>query len=197
MKFDPGDSKEVRFKRLQDWHRWFAWRPVRVGERESRWLEWVERKGNWLGGDYSCGDIWFWEYRPIGGDVERPTLQTKYERWKAEAKRLQDELDSVKAMYDEKCRVKEAEISPLAPTDLPHSHVTCPRCYGTGNVSRYAEDVHPPDFPIRITNGDFLSAGYARYGRAFTMMVTAMELFRQKGPPKIPAHHPIAEERPR
>lgn len=31
------------FTTLQ-WHRWFAWRPVRVGPRDCRWLEYVERK---------------------------------------------------------------------------------------------------------------------------------------------------------
>jgi hypothetical protein len=30
--------------RVQSWRPWFAWRPVRVGPTECRWLEWVERK---------------------------------------------------------------------------------------------------------------------------------------------------------
>lgn len=30
--------------KLTFWHKWFAWYPVRIGERDHRWLETVERR---------------------------------------------------------------------------------------------------------------------------------------------------------
>jgi hypothetical protein len=27
-----------------EWHDWFAWFPVHVGQNDVRWLEWVQRK---------------------------------------------------------------------------------------------------------------------------------------------------------
>lgn len=56
------ESREVKHARLSDWHRWFAWHPVRVGPSDCRWLEYVERKGTLhVGWDMSC--FWTWEYR--------------------------------------------------------------------------------------------------------------------------------------
>lgn len=40
MKFSCGSSKTE----IADWHDWFAWHPVRVGDGDCRWLETVERK---------------------------------------------------------------------------------------------------------------------------------------------------------
>lgn len=37
------ESTEARDQRRAEWHKWFAWYPVRVGERRY-WLEHVERK---------------------------------------------------------------------------------------------------------------------------------------------------------
>lgn len=31
-------------RRPLDWERWFAWRPVRVRERNTVWLQWVARR---------------------------------------------------------------------------------------------------------------------------------------------------------
>jgi len=51
--------------RMSRWHRWFAWRPVRVGTHECRWLEFVERKRVWYGiGETSAR---YTEYRPAPG----------------------------------------------------------------------------------------------------------------------------------
>ena len=44
MKFDCGETASEYFARLEKWHRWFAWYPVRIGYRDCRWLEYVERK---------------------------------------------------------------------------------------------------------------------------------------------------------
>ena len=49
-------------KNLWQWHRWFAWHPIRIGKKIV-WLEFVNRSQNcdsappWLGGSY------WWEYR--------------------------------------------------------------------------------------------------------------------------------------
>jgi hypothetical protein len=62
MKFDCGDDALTRRLRLTDWHRWFAWYPVRVGPRDCRWLEAVERRityGRTLRGSWPVT-----EYRP-------------------------------------------------------------------------------------------------------------------------------------
>jgi hypothetical protein len=53
MRFNLSKKASVN---CEEWHRWFAWRPVRISPTEICWLEWVERKctynGNWAGGDW-------------------------------------------------------------------------------------------------------------------------------------------------
>lgn len=67
MKFDcdkRADRIALRYLRRSEWHRWFAWYPVRLGPHDCRWLEWVECKGTyWHAYD---SDGWDWKYRPIG-----------------------------------------------------------------------------------------------------------------------------------
>lgn len=62
MKFNCGMTYAEYEERLQRWHLWFAWHPVRVAKGDCRWLEKVERKGtppkNWM-------DDWSWEHRAI------------------------------------------------------------------------------------------------------------------------------------
>lgn len=41
------------------WHRWYAWYPVKVNEREYRWLEYVLRRRN---GERFSGIYW-WTYK--------------------------------------------------------------------------------------------------------------------------------------
>lgn len=59
MKFKGPLSFEARETLRSQWNPWFAWRPVRVGVDEFRWLEKVERRRimDWFGGQ--------WEYRVI------------------------------------------------------------------------------------------------------------------------------------
>lgn len=68
MKFDCGPTPEQRreayLKWRENWHRWFAWRPVRLGANDCRWLEYVERKQTFHVG-YG-GAWWSSEYRAIG-----------------------------------------------------------------------------------------------------------------------------------
>ena len=60
MKFDCGETASEYFARLEKWHRWFAWYPVRIGNRDCRWLEYVERSMTPLG---HVG--WEKEYRAV------------------------------------------------------------------------------------------------------------------------------------
>jgi len=54
---------------LTEWHGWFAWYPVKIGENLWAWVEWVERRGtvrqypSEAGGVSIAQDYWDWEYR--------------------------------------------------------------------------------------------------------------------------------------
>jgi hypothetical protein len=66
MKFNCGlDGWERwlrRKARIQVWHTWFAWRPVRVDEFDCRWLEMVERRAEC----YSIiRGVRAWKYRAL------------------------------------------------------------------------------------------------------------------------------------
>lgn len=61
MRFACGKAAAVRAAKKLEWHRWFAWRPVRVGQHDCRWLEYVERKGRILCGPDGC--YWFFDFR--------------------------------------------------------------------------------------------------------------------------------------
>ena len=62
MKLTIRSSHERRVP-LFCWHRWFAWRPVRVGPHDVRWLEHIERR-RWLTPDMPREE---WTYRPAAG----------------------------------------------------------------------------------------------------------------------------------
>ena len=65
MKFDCGDTKEVKWKKrrieLETWKPWFAWYPVRVGPRSCVWLEIIESRYDTYG--FSFSTFWKVEYR--------------------------------------------------------------------------------------------------------------------------------------
>lgn len=61
MKFNCGPTWQEKREAKGKWHSWFAWRPVRVGPKDCRWLETIERKGE-CRFSYS-GFRWDWEYR--------------------------------------------------------------------------------------------------------------------------------------
>lgn len=65
MKLHCGPSLEERAikrdRRREQWHPWFAWRPVRVDARTCIWLEMIERKGA------RSGD---WTYRYEGQEFK-------------------------------------------------------------------------------------------------------------------------------
>ncbi len=62
MKFDCGPTLRESRAALEVWHRYFAWCPTRVGSHDCRWLEWIERKGEY-NSHYGYDDQWTWEYR--------------------------------------------------------------------------------------------------------------------------------------
>lgn len=51
---------DARYRRLRDWHPWFSWRPVRVGDGLCVWWEPVERKNT---GPACLDGLDEWEYR--------------------------------------------------------------------------------------------------------------------------------------
>jgi hypothetical protein len=61
-------SAAVRHLRLAkergQWHPWFAWYPVRIGDECCAWLELVERRGEYWSDPYGSG--WDYEYRAVG-----------------------------------------------------------------------------------------------------------------------------------
>lgn len=67
MKFNCGPDPVTRWfrkkERLEKWHLWFAWHPVRLHEGDCRWLEFVERKGSFASFYDTCE--WNWEYRAL------------------------------------------------------------------------------------------------------------------------------------
>lgn len=70
MKINCGPTWQERHNAKKDWHRWFAWKPVRFGAQECRWLEYLERRGAYL---TSWDDGWWeWEYRlPVNEGEQR------------------------------------------------------------------------------------------------------------------------------
>ena len=70
MRFTFGCTDEqwlAEQARLENWHRWWAWRPVHVHQNEYRWLEMVERKGFKF-----AGEPWGWDYRAITRTKDKP-----------------------------------------------------------------------------------------------------------------------------
>ena len=68
MRFRCGPSYQEKFQARQQWHRWFAWYPVRVASGHCRWLETVERRGHTsYAFDGAFGDFDY-EYRACVSD---------------------------------------------------------------------------------------------------------------------------------
>lgn len=58
------DRAAARDEARARWHRWYAWRPVRVGKNDCRWFEWVERRVVYVGLAYDGSVCWDVGYRP-------------------------------------------------------------------------------------------------------------------------------------
>ena len=64
MRFDCGPTWAERRAAKEQWHRFFAVFPRRLGSHDCRWMEWIERKG-----EVHCGlhGVWWtYEYRAVG-----------------------------------------------------------------------------------------------------------------------------------
>lgn len=70
MKINCGPTFEEKQAARKEWHRWFAWRPVRVGSGDCRWLETIERRISWqpnrATGPFPVSGYWLVDYRAIG-----------------------------------------------------------------------------------------------------------------------------------
>ena len=63
MKFNCGETFTEKKQLLKQWHRWFAWRPVKLDDHDCRWFEWVARRGFYV---TSWDDDWWdWEFREL------------------------------------------------------------------------------------------------------------------------------------
>lgn len=65
MKFNCGPTSKEKHEAKKQWHRHFLWWPTRIASGDCRWLETVERKGEWFPRYYSS--CWEWEYRSLEG----------------------------------------------------------------------------------------------------------------------------------
>ena len=69
MIWKGGKTSEAKTQYYTNWHKWFAWYPITIFERNERkvklWLEYVERKGRIVSGGISESNWYEWEYRII------------------------------------------------------------------------------------------------------------------------------------
>ena len=66
MRFNCGPTWAEKAFAKEQWHQWFAWHPVRVGD-ECIWLETIYRKGTYHA---SIAEVWTWEYRATLDAIE-------------------------------------------------------------------------------------------------------------------------------
>lgn len=62
MKFNCGPTSQEKHQAKHEWHDIFALLPTRVGDRDCRWLEIIQRKGIYYNPRPGCA-WWEWEYR--------------------------------------------------------------------------------------------------------------------------------------
>lgn len=63
------DRKATRADYFLNWHRWFAWYPVKIKTGDCRWLEIVERKYEYQG-QIHPNRFFEPEYRPMNWFLE-------------------------------------------------------------------------------------------------------------------------------
>ena len=63
------EKEELKVQKLTSWHKWFAWKPVRLtyDKHEVRWLGFILRKGRCRGHDE--GVYWDWKYAENEFDI--------------------------------------------------------------------------------------------------------------------------------
>lgn len=64
------EKEKIRREKLSSWHKWFAWRPVRLehDKHEVRWLGWILRKGR-ICYDVEHCQYWDWKYAETELDI--------------------------------------------------------------------------------------------------------------------------------
>lgn len=55
MRINCGMTRLEKEEYYREWRDWFAWYPVRVGSRDCRWLETIQRTRK--------NDLYMWRYR--------------------------------------------------------------------------------------------------------------------------------------
>lgn len=51
MRIIFGKTKEDKMKEREQWHKWFAWYPVRLPSKKFVWWELIDRKGYYFVGN--------------------------------------------------------------------------------------------------------------------------------------------------
>lgn len=63
------DRREARDEayvaRITEWHDWYAWFPIRLGNNDCRWFETIKRRGRF---SYRFTG---WEYMPLQSSMEQ------------------------------------------------------------------------------------------------------------------------------
>lgn len=62
---------EAKKEKLEQWHDWFAWYPVRIGSEDCRWLETVGRR---CCVSSNSGRVWFVKYKAKDKQHALPTM---------------------------------------------------------------------------------------------------------------------------
>ena len=62
MKFKCKEAWQEDFDKLQEWHEWFAWYPVKIEKNTCVWLEKIQRKGTYMYWGVLDAN-WFWQYK--------------------------------------------------------------------------------------------------------------------------------------
>lgn len=57
-------AARARLDAPHSWHPWFAWFPIQLAQGDCRWLEVVERRGDYTS-RFDNSPWWVWSYREI------------------------------------------------------------------------------------------------------------------------------------
>ena len=97
MKFNCGLSPEEKFEArvnkarsdnesyiayAMEWHKYFAWWPTRVGSKDCRWLETIERRASGIDSmrdrelNIRLRYVYAWDYRPLTSAVSQSVQQS-------------------------------------------------------------------------------------------------------------------------
>ena len=63
MKLNGGETYDEEKERLSQWHSFYPWFPRRVGYKDCRAFEWIQRRRVYYGIWWPDGPEGYWEYR--------------------------------------------------------------------------------------------------------------------------------------